>query len=373
MGVSRAQALDGIYAAALDPAGWQNALDTMSAASGGVRVHLLHAGGGSVLPECSVHSGHDPAYMATWHEYYFKINSWAPGFAGLQVGRPTRCDAVLDYRDLRRTEFFGDWLEPQGDLSSGGGLVMERSATRLTVFGGQFPRHLAERNEEAWMRDLDLYGPAMRLALDCNQAMFGLRLEAMLARRGLYAQDNPALLLLDQSGRPIFANTAAEAEVGTGRLIGLTPTARLTLRHGPAQAALQRIISDARTEHLAEFALHGAETIRILALPEDSFATLRLPPVGPGRRPAAVVLLNRRREDPTLQALLSARFGLTAAEAGIAAALTRGLTPAEIAEERGVSIHTVRNQLKTALSKTDSRRQAELAALVERLRRGGTQ
>jgi DNA-binding CsgD family transcriptional regulator len=68
------------------------------------------------------------------------------------------------------------------------------------------------------------------------------------------------------------------------------------------------------------------------------------------------------------RAALSA-LGLTTAEIDIALALADGLAPGEIARQRGTSRHTVRNQIKSTLAKTDSRRQAELTALVERLRR----
>ena len=47
-----------------------------------------------------------------------------------------------------------------------------------------------------------------------------------------------------------------------------------------------------------------------------------------------------------------------------------GKTLAEISETRRTSIHTVRNQLKSLLLKTGTRRQSEVVALVERLRRG---
>jgi DNA-binding CsgD family transcriptional regulator len=52
----------------------------------------------------------------------------------------------------------------------------------------------------------------------------------------------------------------------------------------------------------------------------------------------------------------------------VALALAEGLTPAEIAEARGASLHTVRNQIKAALAKSGARRQSDLVALVVRAR-----
>ena len=65
---------------------------------------------------------------------------------------------------------------------------------------------------------------------------------------------------------------------------------------------------------------------------------------------------------------LGAQFGLTRSEAEVAVALSAGQIITEIAALRAVSVHTVRNQVKSALSKTNSRRQAELTRLIETLR-----
>jgi len=53
-------------------------------------------------------------------------------------------------------------------------------------------------------------------------------------------------------------------------------------------------------------------------------------------------------------------YGLTGAEAALATLLVNGRSPEDAAAELGVSIHTVRTQLKHVLGKTGARRQAEL-------------
>lgn len=57
-------------------------------------------------------------------------------------------------------------------------------------------------------------------------------------------------------------------------------------------------------------------------------------------------------------------FGLTEAEAKLTLAIVNGMTAAEYAEKHGVSINTVYSQIKQALAKTGTRRQAELVRLV---------
>jgi DNA-binding CsgD family transcriptional regulator len=67
--------------------------------------------------------------------------------------------------------------------------------------------------------------------------------------------------------------------------------------------------------------------------------------------------------------VLAKRLGLSLAEAEVANLIAEGRSAAEIADERGASMHTVRNQIKAALAKTSCRRQSELVALVAQARR----
>ncbi|WP_231410105.1 helix-turn-helix transcriptional regulator [Ralstonia solanacearum] len=61
---------------------------------------------------------------------------------------------------------------------------------------------------------------------------------------------------------------------------------------------------------------------------------------------------------------LAALFDLTEAEARLASALVQGDTLEQYAPRRGVSIGTVRYQLKQVLSKTGTNRQSELMRKV---------
>jgi len=70
-------------------------------------------------------------------------------------------------------------------------------------------------------------------------------------------------------------------------------------------------------------------------------------------------------------AMLRQVFGLSAAESRLAAAVARGRTLAEISRAEGVSRETLRSQLKSVFSKTDTGRQAELVLLLSRLADGG--
>jgi DNA-binding CsgD family transcriptional regulator len=72
-----------------------------------------------------------------------------------------------------------------------------------------------------------------------------------------------------------------------------------------------------------------------------------------------------------LAASLANEFGLTPAETDIVLRLNSGENSRAIADARASSIHTVRNQLKTAMTKLGVRRQVDVVRLVEGLRHKG--
>jgi DNA-binding CsgD family transcriptional regulator len=70
---------------------------------------------------------------------------------------------------------------------------------------------------------------------------------------------------------------------------------------------------------------------------------------------------------PARADVLEHGFGLTACEARAAVALSTGMTPSEIARHHGISMGTVRSQLKSVFVKTGTKRQPELIAMLARL------
>ena len=79
-----------------------------------------------------------------------------------------------------------------------------------------------------------------------------------------------------------------------------------------------------------------------------------------------LVLRDPQRQCSDTSEWLVRLYGLSEAEAIVADRLSTGASIDEIASERGVSVVTVRNQIKSATAKTGVNRQAELVSLVLR-------
>jgi len=70
--------------------------------------------------------------------------------------------------------------------------------------------------------------------------------------------------------------------------------------------------------------------------------------------------------EQSIAGLLTSSFGVTSAETDLAIALLSSMTVSEHAHHRGVSKHTVRNQLKSLFQKTDTNSQVQLLASLRR-------
>jgi DNA-binding CsgD family transcriptional regulator len=166
-----------------------------------------------------------------------------------------------------------------------------------------------------------------------------------------------AVLVVDQAQRLTFANTAGEALIRLGEAIAV----RAGRLHGLARNSerlLKRAIELACGQEPTSSAV-------LLEHPRGKPLPATILPLSSGVRQALIIVQDATHTHAGLITQLQAFFGLTAAEALIGTRLADGLSLPDIADMRGVSIATVRAQLKSLLQKMDCHRQSELVAVVK--------
>lgn len=180
-------------------------------------------------------------------------------------------------------------------------------------------------------------------------------------RAAFDATEQP-MILSDEFGRLVIANRAAELLLATDDGLSLRQ-GRLAAVNIQAHQSLGRAIYDAsrRLGHRG-----GA-----LLLPRPSRKrALRalVAPMGAGRQSCALILI----DDPDMvppdrTAQMRRLYGLTRAEAHVATALATGASPEMIADDRTVSLATVRSQIQSIFHKTETHRMADLLLLLARI------
>ncbi len=177
-----------------------------------------------------------------------------------------------------------------------------------------------------------------------------------------------AAIAVGRFGTVIGMNRQAEACLGADLMIRNN---RLVLRDRHAQTELTGLTDQLRNAS------------DLLALPSPPIIVRRLDrrpiviqmqPVPPAARSpflgARAILLIRDLEGSVTfdQGLLVKTFELTPAQARLAVKLARGDSIEDAAQQIGVALATARNQLKAIFQKTGTHRQAELVALLHKVK-----
>jgi DNA-binding CsgD family transcriptional regulator len=166
-----------------------------------------------------------------------------------------------------------------------------------------------------------------------------------------------AMLVVDDTGRVLDANTAACAALAAGR--GLTLADGMVRCTGPGrQRALMELVAAACEPD----APHAPSALSLGAI------CGRVSPVvlvTPARGRALLVLVDPARSKPVVEPrTLEAILGLTPAEARVVAQLASGLSLEQVCALLDISIATGRTHLRHVFDKTGTERQGELISLV---------
>jgi DNA-binding CsgD family transcriptional regulator len=277
------------------------------------------------------------------------------------VGTIQTDSMVMPKAEFRRSEFFNDFMRPQGVVGMLGAAV-EAEQGRLTILS----LHGHAEFESSDQKLYTLLAPHLKRAVEINHALAARQIQDGASRLAFEYLDR-ALLVVDASARILYANARAtwlldcdRLRSARGVLLGhLAPdTERL---HG----LIRRCIGQRETAGIgAEIALRrksGEADVVALVAP------LKLDLCGLPVRPAAVVIVSERGVDRAVsQPGIQEQYGLTPAEAAIAVEVMKGDGVSAVAKRLGVSSTTARTHLSRIFAKTGTHRQAELVRLLMR-------
>lgn len=345
--------------AALQPEQWIDALDAMASATNSYRGQLIGIGGDRAVPFNWVTHA-DSTILSDFVE----IDGGNPSVsfrvaagAHADIGEVVAEDMYATLRARIGDNAYEDFCK-RFDLPFGAQAIVARDAGRM--IGLAVLRARSDGKSSA--ADRALFGdlvPYVRAAVDLQTAVEGRGTQLML---GAYDAISTAAILID----------------GFGRVPGMTPTAEAALRQLPHLDVVRGAFR-CRTQRDGHALSQGISTVL-----RDAVASVDLLLRGDGDRPLAlsihrlpvmewslsyvpraiVVLRTRAASSENMLSLLQRAYGLTRAEAEIAVAVGTGDDRRDIAEMRGVSLGTVRQQLKSIYGKLGVHRETELLALL---------
>ncbi|MEZ5653336.1 MAG: LuxR C-terminal-related transcriptional regulator [Burkholderiaceae bacterium] len=182
------------------------------------------------------------------------------------------------------------------------------------------------------------------------------------------------VVLIDDARRIRFCNASARQWMADGELIeddhGLLGLASArddkALAHEVERMALEAVGPQTGAQRfvLRVGRTYGSSDCVLIGLRMQPGTTLK----AFGSEPRTILILHPLHDDASPDPfIIGQAFGLTAAEADVAAAIARGESPKEISRRRAVSLNTVRAQTRAIYEKLNVARQSELTWMLARL------
>jgi DNA-binding CsgD family transcriptional regulator len=358
MGARRIEALlEDIYDAAVDADRWPAALAAMAGHFGSGSAHLSFENMASTQGRM-ISFGTDPRYAASYGIYYVSRNVLWQAFVQNQPPGVVSDRHIMPRDQLSRTEFYNDFLRPQGgeELLVSQFLRDAEGGATLTLWRASGPGPWRRKDFET----LTALTPHLARAVHIGRHIDAAGAVNRFSEEALYRLER-GLIILARDGVVLFANAIAERLLRDGCL---------RLRHG-------RLCARSPENSRGLDALIGAAAARkvggslIIARDPDPPLLLMVSPVRAdhwnaiGGHPGAMVL-TKDLVPPAGRSLqaFSSHHRLTPAETRLARELLAGDGIAAAAARLNISETTARTHRGRLFAKTGARRQAELVRML---------
>ncbi|MCG8491488.1 MAG: hypothetical protein MI743_07730 [Sneathiellales bacterium] len=173
------------------------------------------------------------------------------------------------------------------------------------------------------------------------------------------------VILLTASSQVLFFNDKAKKILDTKDGLILDADRKCRATHSSESKKLTDLLASTLSPESGAPG-EGEFAMSITREDSDTPLTVMLAPIGTGIAGKGAVLFVSDPSEPVELSIetICRLYALTPAEGRLALGLTNGHKLDDLAEEWGVSMHTVRSQLRQIFRKTDTSRQSELVKLI---------
>jgi DNA-binding CsgD family transcriptional regulator/PAS domain-containing protein len=354
-----------LYDAALDDSLWTQVLSKIEILLHANNVRMIITDKNSGAPIFAISSRH-PESNGEYISYYASIDERWPRILKLPHFSPTIHERLFREGEMATSRVYNEFLVKY-DAQSQTITRMDGPGGNSVVFSAirEKSRGAFDGPETETIRHLL---PHILRAMQVHHAMVLMgAVNQSLASRLESAQ--LGAIFLDHDGRIIETNKSAasilKARDGLARERGFVKAS-----HRQENAKLQTLLADVIAQGLAT--KMGSSGVLLVSRPSMLCPlSLLVVPISSKQldfgacRPVAAIFVRDPENRLELSTEKLARlFGLTPAESRLAVALAHGQSLQDYVEVNALSKNTVRWLLKNVMSKTDTRRQAELVRLI---------
>lgn len=352
-----------IYESSLDPSLWRDTMNELSRQVGADTFHFLGWDSKNQVPTfgvTSLDSWNDA--IALYNSHYCKVDPRLELTLKVGPGAVIACHHHFDDRFVSKDEFYQDFLLSFGLRYMLGGCLSHRERADANLALLRDPKHgpFEAEHESLLVRLMPHFNRSLRL-MDHTQKL------VMSGDVATVGQDaaSLAVIAVNRTGQLLYCNHIGEALLRAAKVLRIN-NGVLACANGVQQKGLAEILAAIlKTGRPANLLLNASirpderYSVTLIPLPKHGAFSLTGEPDGVL---CMVLPLDHRRLATASQ--LMQLFGLSAAEARLARALSAGETLEIYALENDLKLPTIKSQLRSVFKKTGTNRQAALVRLI---------
>lgn len=358
--------IDQIYAAAVDHTLWSGVLETLmlvtNSSSGVIYAFNPRTGNSRILTDENLNMKSMEAYC----QYYASIDPWCAYILSRPAGEIFYSQQALSDTEFVKTEFYNDFLKPQGIFHAMGGVV--------TVIDGQmyFLGVQRQRDMESYENDTHLLKtlfPHFERAFNISAKLEGYK---SAGQQNVCVMDHLSvgIMLLDQSFKIIYMNQHMREIIANDGVLEVTTDSPRAIDYRE-NLKLKEILSTA-SEHGNQDEITPRSIMKLGSNVQDGQLTLFAWPAqghagylqeaddGTG----VVLFVTGRKNKKIPVDLLRTVYGLSPMQAVVCEKIASGLTIGEVSKQLNITKETTKSHLKVIFQRTGVSRQAELVRQV---------
>jgi DNA-binding CsgD family transcriptional regulator len=310
----------------------------------------------------------DKGFEEAYRSYFCQLNPWRPLGLEAEEGKVLLFDSLLPQGELERTEFYNDWMRPQGAAHPFVAFLYNAGPGEplSDLVGFREKSSGPVRNED--LDPVRALVPHLQRALVIHSRVQGAEMRAGAAEEAL-DRILGGVILLDERGIPIAINRTADRILAANDGLVLDregPSASNPKQTGELRRALVGAAKTGASNGEDAGAVmrlarpSGRSPLEVVVTPIDGKSSSLF-----DHRAAAAIFVTESdvQVDGTPERLRRI-YDFTPVEAEVAARIAAGRRLPAISEDLGVTIHTVRGHLKQLFVKTDTHRQSDLVRVL---------
>jgi DNA-binding CsgD family transcriptional regulator len=361
--------VDAIQRAGVEFDAWQEAVDGIQTLFPMACVALHGHQSGAEPRSLSVTGGWDPDLVYAYRTKWVALNPYPALIPTMKVGAAIIADESDFIAGVRKTQFYNDFLLAH-DFGSAVGVPLWNKPERVCFLAIDYSVRRAAKLNKPTADIASLLAPHLARSFAVSHRLAGPshELTSLLNRIA-----GPALVV-DHKRRVRLANAAGETMLRCGGTLKVDQQDGIALADPSAEASLARLL-----RACFDPALAATPTAVSFTTAEGAACWLNVVPLvaddSVNKGPLCRFLAERERlallivstpwaANADAAARLRETFKLTPTEVKLALALMHGRSLDGYARDRGITLNTARNQLRSLFEKCSTHRRAELVALL---------